>query len=322
MSGDLAFLAVFGGVFLAVLSAVLALGGGLEGGRRKRIDAVRERASVPEQDRPSLVRDDSGASGVERFFGRFLPNRAQLRLRLQRAGLAMSLGRYATITVGVGLVATAILKLLISLPLMLAVLIGIAAGVILPHWTVKFLIARRTLRFQQLFPEAIDLMVRGLRSGLPISETIVNVGEEMSEPVGAEFRTVADAVRLGATLDDALWETARRIDIAEFRFFTISLSVQRQTGGNLGETLANLSDILRKRLAMKLKVKAMSSEARASAYIIGSLPFVMIGILLVMSPDYVMALFTDPRGLMMVGVGVVMILIGAGVMYKMVRFEV
>lgn len=165
-------------------------------------------------------------------------------------------------------------------------------------------------------------MVRGLKSGLPISETIINVGEEMPDPVGIEFRNIADAVRLGTTMDDALWDVAKRLDLPEFRFFTISLAVQRETGGNLGETLANLGDILRKRLTMRAKVKAMSSEARASAYIIGSLPFIMFGILMLMNPEYVMLLVTDPRGIMMTGVGFVMLGMGVGVMCKLVRFDI
>jgi tight adherence protein B len=218
--------------------------------------------------------------------------------------------------------ATVAFKFLFGFSLALSLLAGLAIGVMGPHMTLGMMISRRLTRFNQLFPEAIDLMVRGLKSGLPISETINNVGAEMSEPVGSEFRAISDAVRFGSVLDDALWEAARRIGLPEFKFFAISLSVQRETGGNLGETLGNLSDILRKRLTMRLKVKAMSSEARASAYIIGSLPFIMFLILYFMNHDYVMRLFTDPRGLIMTGVGLFVMLIGVAVMFKMVRFEV
>jgi tight adherence protein B len=123
-------------------------------------------------------------------------------------------------------------------------------------------------------------------------------------------------------LEEALWDTARRLDTPEFKFFVISLSVQRETGGNLAETLDNLGEILRRRLQMQLKIKAMSSEARASAYIIGSLPFVMFGILMIMSPAYIMVLFTDPRGMFIIGIGLTTMLLGVLVMAKMVKFEI
>lgn len=326
-AGDMTIL-IFAGAFLAVLCIVAALSGGVGGRRRKRIDRVRDRALLHaarqgDDHALSLMRGgDDGGSALEKLLAGLLPRRAALRLRLARAGLAVSAGRYAAITVASVLFWLGAFKLAFGFGWPLAVLAAVAIGVTGPHMAVNYLIARRIKRFNQLFPEAIDLMVRGLKSGLPISETIVNVGDEMPDPVGVEFRAIADAVRLGATLDDALWDAARRLDLPEFKFFTISLSVQRETGGNLGETLGNLADILRKRLTMRLKVKAMSSEARASAYIIGSLPFIMFLILYVMNPDYVMRLFTDPRGLMMTGIGLFMMLLGSGVMYKMVKFEI
>lgn len=155
-----------------------------------------------------------------------------------------------------------------------------------------------------------------------MTESIATVGREMEDPVGVEFRRIADGVRFGQQLEEVLWETAKRLSLPEFNFFVISLSVQRETGGNLGETLANLSDILRRRKQMKLKIKAMSSEARASAMILGSLPFVMFGIVYAMNPSYASELFTDPRGMMMAAAGVTSMMIGIGVMAKMVRFEI
>ena len=128
-------------------------------------------------------------------------------------------------------------------------------------------------------------------------------------------------IALGQSLDGALWATAKRLNTADFNFFVITLNVQRETGGNLAETLANLPDILRKRKQMKQKVKAMSSEARASAYILGFLPFLMLAILMVLNTDYAMMLFTDPRGHTAVAVGVAMLVTGVGVMFRMVRFE-
>jgi tight adherence protein B len=144
----------------------------------------------------------------------------------------------------------------------------------------------------------------------------------MADPVGREFRLITDAIKFGTTLEKALWDASDRLGIQEFKFFVISLSVQKETGGNLGETLANLSDILRRRHQMKLKIKAMSSEARASAMILGSLPFIMFGIIFLLNTDYAMDLFTDPRGRAMLVAVLLIMGMGILVMRKMVRFEI
>ena len=153
-------------------------------------------------------------------------------------------------------------------------------------------------------------------------ESIRIVGQEFNGPVGTEFSLISDRVRFGQQLEDALWDAVKRIDLPDFKFFVVSLSVQRETGGNLAETLENLSNILRQRRQMKLKIKAMSSEARASAMILGALPFLMFSIMLLINSEYVMTLFTDPRGLIMVGFGLACLALGVGIMWKMVRFEI
>ena len=181
---------------------------------------------------------------------------------------------------------------------------------------------RRIKAFLNLFPDAIDLMVRALRSGLPISEAILGAAQEIGDPVGAEFSSVESGLRMGRDLDALLWDIAKRIDAPELRFFIIALSVQRETGGNLAETLANLSDLLRRRKMMAQKVRAMSSEARASTMILGSLPFVVTGILLLTSPSYIRTLFTDPRGIMLLALAMGMLCTGIGIMVKMAKFEI
>jgi len=200
--------------------------------------------------------------------------------------------------------------------------LGVIAGVGLPHLFVGRMASKRLKLFTSQFPDAIDLIVRGLKSGLPVTESISAVGHEMADPVGFEFRHISDCVKFGQPLEEALWETARRLDTPEFKFFVISISVQRETGGNLSEALGNLSDILRRRRQMGLKIKAMSSEAKASAIILGSLPFIMFGIIFAMNPEYEMALFNDPRGQMMLGAGLGIMSLGILVMNKMVRFEI
>jgi tight adherence protein B len=173
-----------------------------------------------------------------------------------------------------------------------------------------------------LLPEALDLIVRGIRSGLPASEALRTIAEEIQDPVGAEFRDVTDQMRIGVAMDEAMWNSARRLAIPEFNFLVISLAIQQETGGNLAEILEKLSDMVRRREQMRLKVKAMSSEARASAMIIGSLPFIMAGVISFVNPDYMQTLFTDPRGWVMIGIGLTSLLIGIGVMSKMIKFEI
>src|SRR4029077_12851870 len=169
---------------------------------------------------------------------------------------------------------------------------------------------RRVAGFIGLFPEAIDLMVRALRSGLPIREAVIMASHEIGDPIGAEFRTIEAGMRLGRDLESLLWDISKRIDAPEFRFFIIALSVQRETGGNLAETLYNLSEVLRRRRAMRAKARAMASEARASTMILGSLPMFVSAIMSVTSPAYIAPLFTDMRGLMLVGLALLMLLTG------------
>ena len=204
----------------------------------------------------------------------------------------------------------------------LGVFSGIAAGLLLPHLTITMMAKRRVAKFNNSFPDAIDLMVRGLRSGLPVTECIKAVGRELPDPVGSEFTRITDEIKFGSKVSEALWSAAHRLDIPEFKFFVVSLSVQQETGGNLAETLANLSDILRRRKQMRLKIKAMSSEAKASAMILGALPFVMFCIIYLMNPEYESLLFTDPRGRIMLAVGLTTMGSGILVMSRMVRFEI
>src|SRR3569832_250639 len=171
--------------------------------------------------------------------------------------------------------AVAILLMIKGAPFILAVMLGLFCGIGGPHFVIGKMIKRRIKKFNSNFPDAIELMVRGLRSGLPITATLGIVASEISGPVGIEFRMVVDKMKIGKTMEAALQDTADRLGTAEFLFFVITLAIQRETGGNLAETLSNLADVLRKRAQMMLKIRAMSSESKASAYIVGSLFFVV-----------------------------------------------
>jgi tight adherence protein B len=205
-------------------------------------------------------------------------------------------------------------------------LLGIFGGIIFSFWlplkVLKFKTGRRLKRFLRLFPDGIDLIVRGLRSGLPVSESIKLVAQEVEDPVGHTFEMIASTMKLGVPLEKALQEMAIKLDCTEFNFFTTSIVLQRETGGNLAEILGNLSDVLRKRFMMRMKIKAMSSEARASAVIVGSLPFIVFIALLVISPGYTDPLFRDGRGNICLGVAIGMLCTGVWSMNRMARFEI
>jgi tight adherence protein B len=290
----------------------------------RRLDGLRERHSrssdaVAQAQMRKIFAQR--ASKSDSFAKRFIPNPALLQLRLTQTGKNWRLGQYVMVSVGlaVGMVA---LLLFQGLPIVLAITVGLMIGVALPHMVVSKLIARRIKAFNAKFPDAIELMVRGLRSGLPISETMQVVAEEIPDPVGYEFRTVVDKMKIGRTMDAALQETAQRLATPEFQFFVISLAIQRETGGNLAETLSNLADVLRKRAAMKLKIRAMSSESKASAYIIGALPFIVFGLIWWINGDYMQNFFIDERLMIAGGGGMVWMGIGAFIMSRMINFEI
>jgi tight adherence protein B len=253
---------------------------------------------------------------------RLLPNVGKLRDRLARTGYKLTIGRYLALCAAVGTIVMAGLWLAFRMPLAPTLLIGLVMGLGLPHVIVSHLGARRVKRFTALFPEAIDLIVRGLKSGLPVTESIKIVGQEIKDPVGEEFRLISDSIKFGMSLNQALWSAAPRISTPEFRFFNITLSIQQETGGNLAETLENLGSVVRRRRQMVLKIKAFSSEAKASAYIIGSLPFIMFFLIMMMNYEYAMMLFTDRRGVLMVLAGFGSYAMGVGVMAKMIRFDI
>ena len=265
---------------------------------------------------------DSSLPSLDRAVKALLPHPEVLRARLRRTGSRLTIGEYVLVNFLTTMFAGYFAEKLLGLPWGAAILVGITVGLGLPHKAVGFMIARRLNKFTTLFPDAIDLIVRGLKSGLPVTESIKVVGEEIGDPVGVEFRGISDAMKLGQSMEDSMWDTAKRLDTPDFKFFVISLSVQRETGGNLTETLNNLSDILRKRRQMKNKVKAMSSEAKASGIIIGSLPFIMFAIIYVLNPGYVSQLFVDPRGQVMLAAGALSMLTGIAVMAKMIKFEI
>lgn len=271
--------------------------------------------------RGSLLREEE-ATGVEALLRKILPNPQKLRARLERTGKTISIGEFVLYNLGAVLAIAIALRLFAEAGALVCISAGTLIGILLPNKVIKVMGNRRVNKFMKDFPNAIDMIVRGLRSGLPFIESVNAVGKEFPDPIGVEFRRISDSVKLGSSVESAMWDVSERIDAPEFKFLIVAMTIQRETGGNLGETLANLSELLRKRKALKLKIRALSSEARASAYIIGSLPFFMLFIINVQNHDYAKLLWTDPRGLNLLITGGVMMLLGFYVMYQMINFEV
>ncbi|HZT89748.1 MAG TPA: type II secretion system F family protein [Stellaceae bacterium] len=302
-------------------------GGAVTRRYKRRLGGIGQRAkgisTAPAQTTAarSLSRRESATPTMDRLVRAWLPKRELLAQRLARTGREITIGQYTLTTLGL-IAAVTVAAGLYGLRFGQCALIGIAIGTAVPHFIIGRMGKKRINAFIALFPEAIDLMVRALRSGLPISEAVITAGNEVADPIGAEFRTIEAGMRLGRELEALLWDVAKRIDTPEFRFFIIALGVQRETGGNLAETLNNLADVLRRRRAMRQKARAMSSEARASTLILGSLPVVVTSILFLTSPKYITQLFTDVRGLVLCGIAVGMLLTGVAVMTKMSRFDI
>ena len=245
----------------------------------------------------------------------------KLRLRLAQTGKKWTLQQYLYASSGLTFVIMSLLWLK-GAPLYLSLFAGLLIGAGLPHMVVGFLINKRVKNFTANFPDAIELLVRGLKSGLPVGETLNVVAKEIPGPVGVEFKMVTEKIKIGKTMEDALQETADRLGTAEFQFIVITLAIQRETGGNLAETLANLADVLRKRSQMKLKIRAMSSESKASAYIVGSLPFFVFGMIWMVNDKYLAGFFYEPRLIVAGLIGAVWMSVGVFIMAKMVSFEI
>jgi tight adherence protein B len=318
---------VIGGGVLGALLVLAALFSGPSAGKasNRRLESVRERHSrsseVAAQVQLKKIMANRRQTKVDGLASSLIPNPALLRQRLAMTGKTWTLPQYVGASLGLLVIVFGLLAYR-GAPLHLSLALGLLVGLAIPHKVVNRAIKKRGNEFTARFPDAIELMVRGLRSGLPISETVGVVGQEIAGPVGLEFKDVADKMRIGRTMEAALQETADRLKTPEFQFFVISLAIQRETGGNLAETLGNLAEVLRKRAQMKLKIRAMSSESKASAWIVGSLPFIVFGLIWYMNGEYLADFFVDQR-LMIAGVGgLIWMGLGVFIMAKMVNFEI
>lgn len=244
-----------------------------------------------------------------------------IKVMIQRAGLDMSMKTFWLYSVGAG-VGAGIASLIAGVVPLVAVGAAIAAGLGLPRWFLSMLTKRRQESFLRLFADAIDVMVRGLKAGLPVNEAMKVIATEMDAPVGPEFTEIVQGQRVGITLEQGVERMMDRIPLAEVNFLAIVMAIQKSTGGNLAEALENLSTVLRDRKKMKAKVQAISQEAKASAAIIGSLPFAIGGGMMVLNPEYLNPLFDTERGNIMLMVAGGWMGVGVLIMRKMINFKI
>jgi tight adherence protein B len=243
-----------------------------------------------------------------------------LQMRISQAGLSWSKRQYIMISVGIGL-ALFVVIFLVGGGVLAAAGAGFAGGFGVPRWLLAFLKKRRENSFLHVFPDAVDVIVRGVKAGLPLGDCLRIIANEAQEPVRSEFKTIVEAQTVGISMGDACAKLYERMPLAEANFFGIVVSIQQRAGGNLSEALGNLSRVLRDRKKMKAKIQAMSMEAKASAVIIAALPFAVMILVYISSPNYIELLWTHPTGRMMMACCAVWMSIGVFVMKKMINFD-
>jgi tight adherence protein B len=246
--------------------------------------------------------------------------RVPLQDQIFRAGMKIKRGAFIRNQAIVGLVVF-VLCFVLQVPVWFAAVFGIAAGYLLP----KMFLGNRRKRFQNLFldelPNAVEAIVRGVKSGLPLNDSMRLVAKEAKEPVKSEFQRVLDQQAVGKSMSEAVQILVDRVPLPEVNFFVVVITVQQQAGGNLSEALGNLARVLRNRKKMKQKVKAMSSEAKASAGIIGSLPFIVALLVTLTTPSYLLPLVQTPIGMFWLGIAAVLMSVGVFIMNRMVQFD-
>lgn len=244
-----------------------------------------------------------------------------LGLRLRRAGLNISKPMFIILSVVVGVV-FALIGFVFKVSPILIALLFVVGSLGIPRFVLSFLTKRRINAFVNELPDAVDMVVRGIKAGLPLNDGLKMVASEAKEPLASEFRNVVDTQQLGVPMADAIQKISENLPMPETNFLATVISIQQTSGGSLSEALGNLSKILRERRKMKAKIKAISSEAKASAGIIGSLPVVVGVLVYIISPDYIGRLFENSTGHLILGIGFMMMFTGCMVMRKMINFEI
>ncbi|AOI59712.1 type II secretion system F family protein [Burkholderia diffusa] len=313
------------GAFVAILAAGLALSALLDRARHTPEQRIRARMRNLA---PSLAGREAGAAAAPGVALFNLPRRqSRLRAWLQRfVTRVRAVGgergmRVVVASTIAGAIAAIVVVQLVALPRALHPLIYVGLPLVAMRASYRALVERFRLRFLEAFPDAIDLIVRAVRAGIPVTQAISTVGDSAAEPVRSTFRTMGDSLRVGADLKDVLTLAADRLMIADFSFFTVYLLLQRETGGSLGETLDELSSIIRTRRDIRLKTRALTAEGRITTKIISAVPFVMIGALFLVNRAYVMLLFDTHAGRVMLTIAAVLLTIGLLTIRKISKLD-
>lgn len=331
---DITELAIYVMIAVAVAGVALALVYPmLTGGTTsKRVKAIAEntRVAAPKSSWKSRLFDDAKESkrkvvqeSLKQIEEREKQRKKRITLRtlIMQSGLEMQVKVFWMISAGCAAVVLAV-ALIGGVPWYVSLVAGAVGGLGLPRWLLGFLRRRRQNVFLNDFADAIDVMVRGLKAGLPVSDAMKIIAAESGAPVGPEFSEVVEGQRIGITIDQGIERMYERIPLAEVNFLAIVMAIQQKTGGNLSEALGNLSKVLRDRKKMKAKIRAISQEAKSSAAIIGALPFVIMGGLTVLNPTYLNPLFyTGVGNMLLIGCGLWM-LTGVLVIRKMINFQI
>lgn len=319
-------------IFLVAILVAVALCGGVfaftggDDAARKRMNAMaksdgkaRGRAASPQQD--AAARRKNVATMLKDMEKNRQQEKPTLRRRLEQAGFFKTTPRtYWIISILVGLGAAFVCLASGQKPLVIA-LAAFAGGFGLPRWVLSFLAARRRKQFTAHFATAIDVIVRSVRSGLPVNEAMRIVARESPEPVRSEFHKLVEGMKVGVTQEQGLARMRDSMPTSEVGFFAIVMNIQGRSGGNLSEALGNLSAVLRDRKRLEGKIKAMSSEAKASAMIIGSLPVAVMGLVYITTPAYIAVLFNERIGNILLAGCALWMGIGVMVMRKMINFK-
>ena len=243
-----------------------------------------------------------------------------LSVRLAQAGFSWSKRKFFLVSAAIG-AAMFLLGLITGSGLIVSVVLGAAGALGLPRWLLSFMKKRRETKFLNAFPDSVDIIVRGVKAGLPLLDCLKMITLEAPEPVKSEFRAIVETQAIGMLLGDACGKLYEQMPVPEANFFGIVIAIQQRSGGNLAEALGNLSRVLRDRKKMKAKIQAMSMEAKASASIIGALPIAVMTMVYITSPNYISLLWTEPLGRVMLAASVVWMSMGVMVMKKMINFN-
>ena len=307
-----------GGIVYVFLYPILS-------GERKteqRMASVAKTDTVTRTSRgPQKSRRDTVEATLKEFEERHKQSkRVPLAVRIAQAGLTWSKRQFYIISVGIG-VALFFIGLFTAGGMLPGVAMAFAGAFGLPRWMLSFLKKRRENKFLNGFPDAVDVIVRGIKAGLPLLDCLKMITLDAPEPVRSEFRAIVETQAVGMPLGDACGKLYERMPVPEANFFGIVISIQQKAGGNLSEALGNLSRVLRDRKKMKAKIQAMSQEAKASAAIIGALPIAVMTMVYITSPVYISLLFTEPLGNLMLACSAAWMFMGVMVMKKMINFD-